>query len=386
MNMLTGIDANSQNFTLMYTICGTENEVNWNSTISRVATMLDNDIDVFVSDRDKGLLAVTKKMKESDMVDCVFTACVLHLAKNAGITKAEAITVVTKMAKAPNEEAFEKHLKELKTLCSAEAVNYMVERKILFAVHAINANVLKLSDGGKFFTNYGQSSSNASEQQNNAFKSFRDMPYVTGLITFLRDYFRKILDRRTNAEMMLHQQMEVVDRVGAEALQNAKQMLLSKWQYQPVDIVRRNDGSILSVTFNVFKKITANNSCGGLQNFQHQVGFYPTERDWHNRIKCACGYFEVFGKPCYHAAFLLNSLHSSKKTTTLKSVRDIIGMQTWSPLWYSDIYLNIGVEDPQDLFPRVTEDGEGDGDRGKRGERYGGDKEEEGKENKNKKE
>ena len=181
VNMLTGIDANNQNFTLMYTICGTENEVHWNSTLSRAASMLDNDIDAFISDRDKGLLAVTGKMKKDRLKSCVFTACVLHLAKNAGIKKAEAITVVTKMAKAPNADAFEKHLQDLQKLCSEEAVKFMVVNKGLYALHAI-----KEKASGDFFTNYGQSSSNASEQQNNAFKSFRDMPYVTGLITLLQ--------------------------------------------------------------------------------------------------------------------------------------------------------------------------------------------------------
>ncbi len=70
--------------TLMYTICGTENEENWFSTVERAAQMLDNDIDLFISDRDKGLEKVKTKFA-NNLPNCVFTSCVLHIAKNAGI-------------------------------------------------------------------------------------------------------------------------------------------------------------------------------------------------------------------------------------------------------------------------------------------------------------
>ena len=150
------------------------------------------------------------------------------------------------------------------------------------------------------------------------------MPYVSGLITFLRDYFRKIFDRRANAEMMRSKGMEVVDNVGTETLDNAHKMIESKWKFQPVKVIRR-DSIIQSVSFGMHKKTILNDTENGLQNFQHQVEFYPTEQDWHKRIKCECGYFQVFGKPCFHAAFLLESIYTSKKTISLKAIHEIIG-------------------------------------------------------------
>ena len=91
---------------------------NWKSRIFLIAwkviAALDNDIAVLVSDRDKGLMTVEKEMQQDQLQGCVFTHCALHIAKNTGITKSEAITIITKMAKAPNAETFEKYVVELR--------------------------------------------------------------------------------------------------------------------------------------------------------------------------------------------------------------------------------------------------------------------------------
>ena len=96
VNMLTAKDANDQNFTLMYTICGNEDGANFHSTLSRASAALGNDITVLVSDR---IMTVEKEMQQDQLQGCVFTHCALHIAKNTGITKSEAITIITKMAK-----------------------------------------------------------------------------------------------------------------------------------------------------------------------------------------------------------------------------------------------------------------------------------------------
>ena len=82
VNMLTIKDANDQNLTLMYTICATESEDNWYSTMKIAAEELGNDAVMFISDRAKGLLSAELRLQVNSLwKPCIFVACALHIAR-----------------------------------------------------------------------------------------------------------------------------------------------------------------------------------------------------------------------------------------------------------------------------------------------------------------
>ena len=293
VNMLTAKDANDQNFTLMYTICGNEDGANFHSTLSRASAALGNDITVLVSDR---IMTVEKEMQQDQLQGCVFTHCALHIAKNTGITKSVAITIITKMAKAPNAETFEKYAVELRLQCNEKTVNFMIKNKELYAYHAIKARE-EAKAGVVFFTNYGQCNNNASEQQNNKHKDFRDMPYVSALLLFLKGYNEQIFDRFNAALKMEADGMEVVDKIVQQTMAAAVEMTQRGWNFQTVNIDRDTDNNN-AVTRAVFL-VTRKNSNN--QVVQHTVALFPSAPNWYNRIDCACG-------PCSRISVLHKSI------------------------------------------------------------------------------
>ena len=332
VNMLTGKDACDRNFSLMYTICSNENAANWNSTCRTFFDAVDHDVKVFISDRDKGLMSVQEKY-EKFLPNCAFAACSRHIAKNVGITSAEGQTLVTMLAKAPNQESFDRYSTILRANVGA------VKHKALMDLHHRFSFMGLKSKYEDFMTNYGMCNNNASEQQNNKYNEFRDMPYLKGAIHFMNAMTEMITERRLQAIYERDVEKRTVVKYITDQIITNTRSFAAKYSAIVVklkDVTMVCDGSINQGVFSISYH-------HGSSTNQVIVELRPTQNDWWARVKCTCNYFVCKGMPCYHAGYVLINLDTIDASTKhLKiALTNILKDPVWkydNKVWYSPIY------------------------------------------------
>lgn len=333
VNMLTVKDANEHNLTLMFSICNQENNENWYATAFLAAQYLfDFDVDVFISDRCKGLERIP--MDLGNMYErCNFVSCALHIAANAGIQSADGKMWVTKMAKAPTEDDFQKYCAKLAMITSQDKIDKLLLHKNKFAL----CMFLKNRD---FSTNYGQVNTNAAEQQNFVFKDMRGMSLVSALLYFLNEINSKFSTRLSEGLSMKDKKMDVTENiVNMVKTSGQRTFKEKKWRIslQPILMSTEKPDEIEEATFLLKSQQSFSETYT-----QFSVSFFPRRYNWKERIECSrCSYFIALGMPCFHSAFILLSLVNTRRASSDKQLRLLAGSPIWSPwckLWYSPIY------------------------------------------------
>jgi hypothetical protein len=269
-----------------------------------------------ISDRDKGLQAVVNYENPS----CVLANCALHLMQNAKDSSAEGKSLVTKLALSANNKAYEYNLDRIRKR-SEHTANELDKNRDLFCFPFLQKRGL--------FTNYGQTSSNSSEQQNAKYGDFRDMPFGEGMMHYLTDLSVTFCKRKQEATEMLNSGKLVVDSIVKEVHSKGVYACSKGWRY---DITRFN-ADYSNVTFCV------KNSMSGPAANRHQnlVEFYLDGGKWSERINCNCGLYIVYGYPCIHASCVLVNIRIDTRPA-FQQIRLNHKWKYWNSLWYADIF------------------------------------------------
>lgn len=265
-------DANNCNITLGYSIIGNENMDNWCYFSNLVFDMFPG-CQLVISDRDKGGLQAVVNYENPS---CVLANCALHLMQNAKDSSAEGKSLVTMLALSADNKAYEYNLDRIRKR-SEHTANELDKNRDLFCFPFLQKRGL--------FTNYGQTSSNSSEQQNAKYGDFRDMPFGEGMMHYLTDLSVTFCKRKQEATEMLNSGKLVVDSIVKEVHSKGVYACSKGWRY---DITRFN-ADYSNVTFCV------KNSMSGPAANRHQnlVEFYLDGGKWSERINCNCGLYIV---------------------------------------------------------------------------------------------
>lgn len=335
INILTGRDAHERNVSMMFSICSSENKLNWENTIGEFLSKAGSDAELFISDRDKGL-ECAKETYGNQMKDCVFAACSLHIAKNVGITNEDGKSLVTKLAKAPSQEAFDDYSTKLKTLVGTDKHNKLLELKNSFTFMGLKEEYATM------ITNYGICNNNASEQQNNKHRELRDLPYTRATLHFINELNEMFTNRKEEAIVLQQKHVAIVPAIADKVRKSIKHMKTKHWRVVLCNTsYKQTDGTLDSATFHLRRK---GEGSVAVQS-QFIVSFFPFKKLWYERIQCKCNYHKLHGYPCFHSAYILVhldkihcSIQTKKRTAALKA---IIHSPMWkynSVKWYSHVF------------------------------------------------
>lgn len=225
--------------------------------------------------------------------------------------------MVTQWARAPTSQASNHFFEALSELISVEKANVLKKRDVDDCL-----TYLRAKDHG-LLTNYGEVTNNSSEQGNNSDLLLRSLPIGEAIIHFI-DETKAIFARRLqDARQLSHDNVKVSPKQEIIVVQCREKYGRNGYQ---ISINKKNcnrDNVVVSIEATVTRR-----------KISYEVSLNANtdlKLEWHERIKCPCGYTMLFGRPCYHSSVIL---------TNIDKISDLdgINMSIWwhfLPKWYS---------------------------------------------------
>ena len=311
--MVTVIDAYDQNLTLGYCIVENENKEAWNWFASIICDLFEG-CQLIISDRDKGL----EEVKNYQNKECVFSNCSIHITANAGVTSASAKKAVTKLARSGNMAMYYQNLEKIRSTFGSNIATYLDNVREKFCFPFLQQRGL--------LSNYGQSSSNASEQQNASYSDFRGLAMTEGVIYFFNTCVSTFKVRRDLGIKSLSMENYVSEEIVKKVFDKGTESKGKGWRLE----LTEHDEFYHKLSFLV--SVSTNRKTQ--ERFQIVVKFDCYAENWYDRIQCSCGLFVLKGYPCFHAGHVLVNI----RLEGFKFYANNPIWKLWHVNWYAPAY------------------------------------------------